>query len=111
MIIHKELAEGRWFKFSLCEQLANVGTDIDRTIRWKAKGDMEQSKRAFERALELLTLTIMDPKHRKRLKELTRARELLIDHFVYDNQYKTTDESWHNYFMYFSYRAAAQAGK
>lgn len=33
MIIHKELAAGRWFKLSLVEQLANVGMDIDRTIR------------------------------------------------------------------------------
>lgn len=111
MIIHKELAAGRWFAFSLSEQLANVGMDIERTIKWQNQGDLIQSRFAFERALELLTLTIMDPKHRRRLKELTRARELLIDHFVYDNQYQTSDESWQKYFMYFSYRAAAQRGK
>jgi len=29
MAIHKELASGRWFKFSLAEQLANVGSEIE----------------------------------------------------------------------------------
>lgn len=67
MIIHKQLAAGRWFELSLVEQLANVGSDIERTIQWKKKGDFEYSKEAFLRALELLDLTIADPKNRKRL--------------------------------------------
>ena len=29
----------RWFKLSLDERLANVGTDIDGVIRWHKKGD------------------------------------------------------------------------
>jgi len=32
MIVHKQLASGRWFKLSLVEQLANVGSDVERTI-------------------------------------------------------------------------------
>lgn len=109
--IHKELAAGRWFKFSLMEQLANVGMDIDRTIRWRNKGDMEESRRAFERALELIDLTVADPKNRKRLKEILRAREMLVDYFVYDNEYSSTDEQWQNYFYAFNYAAALAKGK
>ena len=111
MIIHKELASGRWFKFSLVEQLANVGMDIDRTIRARNAGDLELSKQAFERALELLTLTIMDPKHKNRLRELTRVREALIDYFVYDNEYQSTDQAWQNYFLDYNYAAAVRRGK
>ena len=111
MIIHKELSSGRWFTFSLVEQLANVGMDIDRTIRARNIGDLELSKQAFERALELLTLTIMDPKHKKRLRELTRVREALIDYFVYDNQYQSTDQVWQNYFLDYNYAAAIRRGK
>lgn len=111
-MIHKDLASGRWFTFSLFEQLANVGTDVERAIRWKAKGDLNNSKQAFERALELLTLTIIDPKNRgPRLRELTRTREALIDYFVYNNEFSSTDESWQRYFMYFSYLAALKRGK
>ena len=111
MIVHKDLASGRWFSFSLMEQLANIGMDIERTIRWKSKGDLEMSKQAFERALELLDLTVADPKNKGRLREVLRTREALVDHFVYNNEYKTTDESWQNYFFAFNYAAALQRGR
>lgn len=32
------LESGRWFKFSTMEQLSNVGTDLDRCMRWKKEG-------------------------------------------------------------------------
>jgi len=110
MIIHKELAAGRWFKFSLVEQLANVGSEIERTIIWKNK-DINLRNKAFERALELLDLTIADPKNRKRLKEILRVREALADHFVFDNEYNSTDEQWQKYFFQFNYAAALRRGR
>jgi hypothetical protein len=99
MTIHKQLASGRWFELSLVEQLANVGSDTDRAIAWRKKGEREYSNQAFERALELLDLTVADPKNRTRLKELLRVREALVDYFVFDNEYGSTDEFWHNYFF------------
>lgn len=111
MIIHKQLAAGRWFALSLIEQLANVGSDIERTIKWKKEGDTEYSSNAFERALELLDLTVADPKNKGRLKEISRVREALVDHFVYNNEYTTTDELWQNYFYDFNYAAAIRSGR
>jgi len=112
MIMHKELASGRWFELSLIEQLANVGCDIERTIQWKKDGDAGYSGKAFERALELLDLTIADPKNMgTRLKEIVRTREALVDHFVYDNEYNSTDELWQQYFYDFNYAAALQRGR
>jgi len=111
MIMHKGLTAERWFKFSLLEQLANVGMDIERTIKWKNRGEMDHSQNAFYRALELLDLTIADPKNRKRLKELVRVRYALVDHFVYDNEYNSTDEIWSNYFYDFNYAAALARGR
>lgn len=105
-MIHKELAGGRWFKLSLVEQLANVGSDVVRTIKWKNKGNIKRSKNAFERALELLDLTIADPKNRFRLKEILRTREALIDYFIFDNEYSSTDKLWEKYFYNFNYAAA-----
>jgi hypothetical protein len=110
-IVHKELAAGRWFQLSLIEQLANVGTDVARVISWRNKGNLEYSQQAFERALELLDLSRADIKNRKRLKELCRVRELLVDYFLYDNQYGSSDELWHNYFFPFNYAAALRKGK
>lgn len=111
MTLHKELARGRWFELSLIEQLANVGMDVERAIRWKQRNNDEHSDKAFARALDLLSLSIVDPKNRKRLKELTRTREILIDYFVCDNEYGSTDESWHNYFYPFNYAVALSKGR
>ncbi|KAF0133821.1 MAG: Uncharacterized protein FD145_1031, partial [Candidatus Saganbacteria bacterium] len=62
-------------------------------------------KHAFERALELLDLTISDKKNISRLRELLRVREVLADYFVFDNTYNSTDESWQKYFLQFNYAA------
>ena len=107
---HQELAAGRWFRLSLVEQLANVGSEIERTMRWREKGNAEYGRRAFERALELLDLTIADEKNRSRLKELTRLRETLSDYFWFDNSYGSSDESWQRYFHAFTYAAALARG-
>ena len=109
--IHKELAAGRWFTFSLMEQLGNVGSDIERTINWRNKGDLEMSSQAFDRALELIDLTIADKKNKGRLKEIVRARAMLVSYFVYDNEYGFTDKYWQDYFFDFAYAAAMQKGK
>jgi hypothetical protein len=108
--IHRELAAGRWFELSLVEQMANIGSEIERTISWRGR-DEKNSATAFERGLELLDLTIADDRHRRRLKELTRLRELLVDAFVFDNSYGSTDESWHRYFHAFTTAAALRRGR
>jgi hypothetical protein len=103
---HRDLAAGeRWAKLPLVEQLANVGSEVERTIRWRDKGQSEVSRRAFERALELLDLTIEAPANRGRLRELTRVREALADHFFFENEYRSTDESWRRYFLAFAVAA------
>ena len=111
-MIHKGLGPERWFTFSLFEQLANVGTDIERVIFWRKNNNKEQSEKAFERALELLDLTIADKKNRgSTLKELVRMREALVDYFVFDNEYGSTDKAWQDYFFAFNYAAALAKGK
>lgn len=111
MMTHKDLTIERWFKFSLMEQLANIGSDIQRTVTWKQKNNLKLSSASFERALELLYFTIEDPKNRCQLKELVRAREALIDHFIGDNEYNTTDQQWQKYFFQFNYAAALMRGR
>ena len=110
-VVHRDLAAGRWFELPLVEQLAHVGSEIERTMHWRAMGNAEYARRAFERALELLDLTIADVKHRSRLRELTRLREVLVDFFWFDNRYGSTDESWHRYSHAFTHAAALSRGR
>ena len=102
---HKQLAAGKWYVFSLVEQLANVGSEISRTINWKQKNDDAYAERAFYRALELLELTIKDPKNKDRLKEICRTREALIDWHLGNRLYNTSDEQWRRYFLQFGLAA------
>ena len=104
---HKELASGRWRELSFSEQMANIGSEIGRTITWKRKKNQEYERLAFERALELMDLTIEDVKNRSRLREIVRVREALADFFVFDNVFRTTDQLWEKYFYAFTYAARA----
>jgi len=101
--LHKSLAEGRWFELSFIEQMANIGSEIERFISHKNKGNKENMFSSIERALELLYLTIEDEKNKIHLKELTRLREFLIDYFYFDNIYNSSDEFWKKYFFPFFY--------
>ena len=109
-LIHKELADGRWYTFSIYEQLGNVGSEFERAARALERGEHERFEKAFERMLELLDLTIEDPKWRTacRLKELLRLREEVCDVFHGNQVFGTSIETLRKYFWYFG--IAARAG-
>jgi hypothetical protein len=90
------------------EQLANVGSEVERALNWRNKHNPRYSQLAFFRALELMNLTIGDPRHRHRLKELTRVREALLDFFLGDNTFQSTEGFWRKYFYCFAYASALE---
>lgn len=102
---HRELARGRWHELRLVEQMANIGSEVGRAIQWRRKRRDDHSRMAAERALELLSLTLDDPKLRTRLKELTRLYEVLVDYFFGDNTYQSSDASLERYFNAFNHAA------
>jgi hypothetical protein len=101
---HRTLAAGAWGRLSLAEQLGNVGSEVGRLVRWRGRDD-RLAERAFERALELLDLTLADPRWRGRRKEIARARELLCDAVLGGGQYGTTLEDLDRYFLQFALAA------
>ena len=107
---HHELAEGKWFTLSLMEQLGNVGSEISRARHWQGKNH-QYFENAIFRALELLDLTLADPRwiKAKRLKEICRAREVVCDAYLGGHEYGSTFEDLDKYFYYFAY--AARAGR
>ncbi|MFH1380598.1 MAG: hypothetical protein ABIH57_00300 [Candidatus Omnitrophota bacterium] len=102
---HKELAAGRWNKFSFLEQMANIGSEIERALKWRTKRNAVYCQKAFERALELLDLTLDNTKKFSRLKELTRLREAVVDYFSGTNEFISSESSWQKYFSSFTYAA------
>lgn len=90
------------------EQMGHIGSEVSRAISWHKKGNMEIRDAALERAIELFDLTIADPRWRNRLKEITRAREVVCDVFYGDNVYQTSLEALNEYFLQFGIAARLQ---
>ncbi len=99
---HQDLADGRWFRLSLALQLGNIGSEVSRVLKARAAGNEERMQSAFVRCLELFDLTLCDPRHRERLRELCRVREVLCDFVAGDNQYASTPQDLDRYFTCFA---------
>lgn len=97
---HRDLAADGWQALSLFDQLGNIGSEISRAIRWASRNP-EVSERALHRALELFDLTLQDPRLREspaRLREIARAREVVVDFFGGANEYHSTAHDIQRYF-------------
>ena len=97
---HRDLAAGRWWELSLHEQLGHVGSEISRAIRWTDRNP-DLARGALHRALELLDLTLADPRQRQsppRLREIARTREVVVDFFAGSNEYGSSGPSLQKYF-------------
>ncbi len=102
--LHSGLAAGGWSRLSLVQQLGNVGSEVSRAARWKDR-DPKLFDGAMVRALELLDLSLRDPRWRGRLKELARARELLCDAWLGGREYDADLRDLDRYFFHFALAA------
>ena len=93
------------------EQLANAGSEVDRTFRAAAAGKTERRDRAMERALELFDLTAADDRWRgPRRREVLRAREEFCRLLLAPDANSATDsESLSRYFLQFAVTARKAA--
>ena len=103
-IIHKELAEGKWFRLSLCEQLGNIGSEVNRALQWQDK-NQTNFENAVNRTLELFDLTLSDLRWKKRLREIARARELFCDAITGGKEYKSSLKDLDRYFFPYAFCA------
>ena len=103
---HTDLGQGRWFTLSLAEQLGNVGSEYERAFSWKQRGDSSKHQSAFNRFLELLDLTIADPRTTAtRKNELLKVREIACTEMMSH----VPEKQLGKYFMQFA--LLARAGK
>ena len=90
----------------LIEQMANVGSEVERAIRANAQGNAERSEHALTRALELFDLTAADSRWRgPRRREVLRARELFCTMFRADTPAAGDAEYLQKYFLQFAVAA------
>lgn len=108
--MHKNLAAGRWQELTLCEQMANIGSEVSRAARWQKK-DKKTFDGAVGRALELFELTLEDSRWRGRLREIARAREVFLDAVLGGKEYNSSLEDMERYFFHFAYCARLKSSR
>jgi len=107
-MMHRDLAAGRWGTMTIAEQMGNVGSEVGRALKWKERNP-EISRNAVDRALDLMDLTLADPRYRSsvaRLREIARTREALVDFLIGSNEYGSTAAGLQRYFDAFAMAAA-----
>ena len=95
----------QWQTYPLAYQLGNVGAEVSRLISLKQKGDSAHAEKAFERALELLDMTIVGASQKKSVGELARLREIICGFMDSSSEYTITGEQINNYFIPFALMA------
>lgn len=100
---HTALADGRWAELSLPEQLAHVGSEVDRAIRAAERQNTARFEGALDRALELFDLTVADDRWRgHRRREILRAREEFCRLFFDDDVPENSARGLSDYFLRFA---------
>lgn len=90
------------------EQMANIGSEVNRALNWQEKNNPDYTRKAIDRALELIDLTLVSIKPYSRIRELTRLREGLVDYFYYSNEFRSLPAIWRNYFNAFAFAVRKQ---
>jgi len=101
--LHGDKIETSWQKLSLEAQLGNIGSEFERALRWKEKGQAQMFENASARMLELFDLTMDDNRWRgPKLTELSRAREVACSELYDGKEIKRDPNSLKKYFLQFA---------
>ena len=80
--LHKNLNRERWKTFDKSQQILMIANELNRAKNWIIKGDLEEVTNCYERAFELLDLTISLTARKNLLRELLRFREILAIQYI-----------------------------
>ena len=94
------MSKDRWEQMSICEQMMNIGGELERAVSWKNKNDVEKMHHFLEKAREWMGLTMADPKNRGCLGELVIVQEEYEDYFG-ENHWNNRDDTLMKYWNSF----------
>ena len=104
-------AATRWAELPLVDQLANVGSEVERAIRAHGAGNVTRFEHAQARALAPFDLTATDPRWRgPRRREILRAREEFCRLFHASDTAPGSAEGLRRYFLAFAVVARRRIG-
>jgi hypothetical protein len=82
---HKTLTVEKWASFSFGKQILMIANELNRAKNWIKKKDYIEVRLCYERAFELLYLTISNVTKRSRRLELIRLKEVLAELYSSDH--------------------------
>ena len=91
--------------------MGNIGSEVNRTISWRQKGNAEFAENAFVRSIELLDLTLADERWRgPKRKEVARVRESWCESMEEKQSTGVFDLGLSRYLDHFAVMARSQKG-
>lgn len=105
-----KIDRNQWSKFSLFEQMGNIGSEIGRTFSSGVRNDTLATEQAVERALDLFKATIEPLVKMKspKTKEILRAKEQFLQ-IVTDGRFSSSEAtSLDRYFLHYALAARSQ---
>lgn len=88
----------KWFSMPLGIQLSNIGSEVNRAIKYKRLGDDEKAANFCNKAIEFIEVIKLDPKNSHRTGEFDEAINELKDYFLGDNLFQTDASTLTNYY-------------
>lgn len=99
-------ALARWGTLSLMEQMAHVGSEVERCLNAVEARRADRLQHALDRALELFDATAADARWRgPRRREILRARELFCGLLGEEDVAQGSVEGYRRYFLAFAVAA------
>ena len=84
--LHKTLTPEKWQKFAEAQQVLMIANEINRAINRIKKNDWEEVNNCYERAFELLDLTVSLTEKKNKRKELLRLREVIASQYIVEKK-------------------------
>jgi hypothetical protein len=75
--LHKNLTPEKWAGYSKGQQILMIANELNRAKNWIKKNQWDETNHCYERAFELIDLTLEDLKWKTGVRELLRCREVL----------------------------------
>ena len=86
--------KNKWAAMDFIPQMANIGSEVGRTLKWKQKGNISLAKNAFIRALDLFDLTIeVGRNNESRSSRDSMLREVLMARDQFCEEYLSEDNN------------------
>ena len=106
----------KWAAMDFISQMANIGIEVGRTLKWKQKGNTTLAQNAFIRALDLFDLTIETGRingslsfRDSMLRELLMARDLFCEEYLSEDNNAIAPSD--RYFSQFAKACALRSGR